>query len=194
MYNPSVAVDYFSLVKKFIDQIHEKAGKTQSLRHFDWTVYWLKWLKPDADEALLIAAYSHDIERVYRDPNYDKIDKSEKGFQATEHLTHHQENGAKIMSDFLAGIGAPDDLVARVRMLISKHEVGGNADQNLLKDADSVSFLETQVDYFVAKQVAERGKEKVKEKFDWMYNRITSAKAKEIAKLWYHQALNKLGY
>lgn len=169
-------------------------GKTQTLRHLDRTVFWLKQLKPEADEALLIAAYSHDMERVYRDQNNDKDDKSGGGFQDPAPLNHHQEKGAKIMSDFLIGIGAPNSLVERVKMLISKHEVGGNADQNILKDADSVSFLETQVDYFVVSQVAERGKEKVKEKFDWMYSRITSAKAKEIAEPWYRQALHKLGY
>ncbi|MEK7611241.1 MAG: DUF4202 family protein [Patescibacteria group bacterium] len=185
---------YFPLVRNFVDEVHQKAGKAQGLRHFDRTVYWLKQLKPEADEALLIAAYAHDIERAYRDSTYNKIDKSEKGFQDKGHLIYHQETGAKIMSDFLIGIEAPVELIARVAMLISKHEIGGNPDQNLLKDADSVSFLETQVDHFVTEQVAVRGKEKVKEKFDWMYNRITSPNAEEVAKPWYHLALSKLGY
>ena len=142
----------------------------------------------------MIAAYSHDIERAYRDPSYNKIADSDKGFRDDDHLIHHQPTGAKIMSDYLLGVGAPKDLAERVAMLISKHEIGGNPDQNLLKDADSVSFLETQVDHFVTEQVAVRGKEKVKEKFDWMYNRITSPNAEEVAKPWYHLALSKLGY
>ncbi len=46
-------------------------------------------------------------------------------------------------------------------MLVSKHEVGGNEDQNLLKDADSISFFENQVGHFLSKQTAETGKEKL---------------------------------
>jgi len=77
-------------------------------------------------------------------------------------------------------------------MLISKHEEGGNDDQNLLKDADSISFFENNVPLFLTKHVSEVGKEKVKEKFDWMFNRITSEKAKQIARQWYEEAIKKL--
>lgn len=76
-------------------------------------------------------------------------------------------------------------------MLVSKHEEGGNADQNLLKDADSISFFENNVPIFlnIAKKI---GKEKVKQKFDWMYNRITSKKAKQISEKWYKEAIKDL--
>jgi hypothetical protein len=77
-------------------------------------------------------------------------------------------------------------------MLVSKHEVGGNQDQNLLKDADSISFLENNVDNFVSKKVSETGKDKVRDKFDWMYNRITSETARQIARPWYEAAIKKL--
>ena len=79
-------------------------------------------------------------------------------------------------------------------MLVSKHEIGGNDDQNLLKDADSISFFETNVDYFVSMAVSEIGKEKVKDKFDWTFNRITSDKAKQFAQQLYQEAIKKLGY
>ena len=73
-------------------------------------------------------------------------------------------------------------MIERVKMLISKHEVGGNDDQNLLKDADSVSFLENNVDHFINNLVSETSKEKVKDKFDRTFNRITSQQAREIAR------------
>lgn len=79
-------------------------------------------------------------------------------------------------------------------MLVSKHEVGGNDDQNLLKDADSISFFENNVDHFVNKKVGETSKEKVKDKFEWMFNRISSEKAKQIARPWYEEAIKKLKY
>jgi len=78
-------------------------------------------------------------------------------------------------------------------MLVSKHEIGGNDDQNLLKDADSISFFENNVKYFVGRKVNETGKEKVRDKFDWMYHRMTSERAKEFARQLYVEAMKKLG-
>jgi len=79
-------------------------------------------------------------------------------------------------------------------MLVSRHEIGGNADQNLLKDADSISFFETNVGYFVSRTVIETSREKVKDKFDWTYHRMTSGKAKQFATPLYQEAIKKLGY
>ena len=76
-------------------------------------------------------------------------------------------------------------------MLISRHEEGGNEDQNLLKDADSVSFFENNLSIFFRKAEVE-GKDKIKHKFNWMYNRITSVKAKQYAKRDYEKALKEL--
>jgi Domain of unknown function (DUF4202) len=177
-----------------IDQF-TKAGDDEGIEHFLRTVHWLKMLKPDADEALLIAAVAHDIERAFRrHETYDKIKKSDKGFRSDEHLTHHQKEGARIISEFLQQIGADQRTIERVRMLVSKHEIGGNDEQNLLKDADSISFFENNVKYFVGRKVNETGKEKVKDKFDWMYNRMTCEKAKQFARQLYGEAIKKLGY
>lgn len=96
------------------------------------------------------------------------------------------------MVEFLRKHGADKNLIDRVRMLISRHEEGGSEDQNLLKDADSISFFENNVDYFLTKKVLEVGKEKVREKFDWMFNRITFDKAKKIAKKMYQEAIRRL--
>jgi len=99
---------------------------------------------------LLIVAIAHDIERAFREPTYEeKFKGSSKGFADKGHLTDHQQKGAEIMAEFLKKQGANEGLIERVKMLILKHETGGNDDQNLLKDADSVSFFENNVEYFV---------------------------------------------
>jgi len=170
------------------------AGDGIGRNHVLRTVHWMKVLRPDADEALLIAAVAHDIERaVRRHEFYDKVKKSAKGFKSDEHLTYHQEEGARIIGEYLQQIGAHSEKVERVRMLVSKHEVGGNEDQNLLKDADSISFFENVIGYFVEKKISELGREKVKDKFDWMYHRITSDRAKAYAREGYEKSLRKLG-
>ncbi len=185
--------DIYRQVERYVADKFTEAKDGQGGKHVLRTVHWVKKLKPDADEALLIAAVAHDIERALRPhDSYDKIRKSDKGFRSDEHLTHHQTEGARIIGEYLQQIGADRKTIERVRMLVSKHEIGGNDDQNLLKDADSISFFENVIGYFVEKRVSELGNEKVKDKFDWMYNRITSDKAREFARQGYEEAIKKL--
>jgi hypothetical protein len=161
-------------------------------KHFERTVYWLKKLKPDADEALLISAIAHDIERAFRGNSYNKISK--EGFSGEDHLSHHQNEGARIIEQFLIKNSADLKLIKKVKVLVSRHEVGGDIDSDLLKDADSLSFFETNVDRFVTEKVAKYGKDEIKKKFDWMFSRITSEKARKLAEPMYKEALRKLGY
>jgi hypothetical protein len=180
-------------VEQFVIDSFTKAGDDLGIKHLLRTVHWIRVLRPDADEALLISAVAHDIERCFRDhQNYHHINKSDKGFKSDEHLAHHQKEGARIIEEYLQKIHADKKIIERVNMLVSQHEVGGNDDQNLLKDADSLSFFENNVNHFVNKKVGETSKEKVKEKFDWMFDRITSEKAKQIAQVWYGNAIKKL--
>jgi len=183
----------YDQVERFIIDTFTKAGDDHGIKHFIRTVYWVKFLNPDADEALRVAAVAHDIERGIRNrQDYSHINKNDKGFRSDEHLRHHQEEGARIIGEYLHTIGVDDQFIERVKMLVSKHEVGGNDDQNLLKDADSISFFENNVDHFLEKKVSETSKEKVRDKFDWMFDRITSQDAKEIARPWYERAIRKL--
>ena len=185
----------YKKVERFVINVFSEEDDDSGIKHFLRTVYWMKILKPDIDEALLVSAIAHDIERGFRDhQNYNHIKKTDKGFRSDKHLTHHQNEGARIIGEYLQQIGADKKFIRRVKMLISKHEVGGNEDQNLLKDADSISFFENRADHFVSKQVIETSKDKVKDKFDWMFNRISSEKARQISQPWYEEAIKKLGY
>lgn len=184
---------YINLVKNYIDNGCEENGSNRDLKHYERTLHWLLQLKPDAGEALQIAAYSHDAERVFRTAEYTGISNSTKGFRDEGHLEHHQTTGARLISDFLLKHNADKNLCEEVYALISKHEVGGNENQNLVKDADSLSFFENNVEFFLTKQVEKMGKDKVRDKFDWMFQRITSDEAKGIARGWYESALQRLG-
>ena len=158
--------------------------------HFDRTVYWLKQLRPDADEALLIASISHDIERASRLGDAG-LGRTDKGFLNIDDNTYHQEKGAEIIGNFLKEQGADDKLIKRVKHLVSAHEYGGDDDQNLLKDADSLSFVENNASIFIAR-LDKLGYDNVKEKFDWMYGRISEPKAKQLAKPFYEKMIKKL--
>lgn len=168
-------------------------GADKSLAHFERTVHWLKYLDENATVEKRIAAYAHDIQRAFRrNSTIDKIISSPDGFQDAEMLRQHQQEGADIVAKELSRLGASDGLVNKVKSLIAKHEEGGSVDQNNLKDADSISFFEMNADHFVKKFAKQIGKQKVRDKFEWMYSRITSDKAKKVAKPFYDNYLKEL--
>lgn len=159
------------------------------MRHFDGTVYWMKQLNPNADDYLLVSAIGHDIARSFS--NKDSVGLNTKGFLDEDYLKEHQENGAKILGDFLKTQNCDEDFINKVKNAVSKHEVGGDEDQNLLKDADSISFLENGADIYDS-FIKRFGVNETKNKFDWMYNRITLDKAKQIAKLYYDSLMTRI--
>lgn len=183
--------DIFKKVERFVVESFTKTGQTQQIKHFLRTVYWVKELDPDVTDALLTAAVSHDIERAFRGDDQEQRRKS-LSFSDLDFLRPHEERGAEIIAEFLRDNNADNQLIEEVKSLVSRHEEGGNESQNMLKDADSVSFFENNVSSFLTKQVSEVGKEKVKQKFDWMFERITSQKAKKFARQFYIDALKGL--
>jgi hypothetical protein len=177
----------YRAVEKFIDESFAKEGAKHSHTpiHLKLTVECLKQLKPDADEALLVAALSHDIERSF-------FDRKVKGdtFTNQDYLRAHQERSAEIITNFLVSINVDDKFIKRVHHLVVKHEVGGDTDQNLLKDADSLSFFKGEGYESIAKS---RPDADLRGKIDYMYNRISSDTAKEIANPLYNEAIKWLG-
>ncbi|MCL5775343.1 MAG: DUF4202 family protein [Patescibacteria group bacterium] len=186
-------MEFYPKVEKYITEIFAQSPHFRDIKHFERTVYWLKKLRPDADEALCIAAFAHDTERAFRESGiHPMAEKSSQGFLDETFMKYHQEKGAEIIVEFLKKQDAPSELTERTSMLISKHEVGGNEDQNLLKDADSISYFENQIDFFLTHKVTEVGKDKVKDKFQWMFDRISSEDARALAKPMYEQAIKRL--
>ncbi|MDO8668310.1 MAG: DUF4202 family protein [bacterium] len=181
----------YSQTKKFVINSFNQAGKPAQIKHLLRTAYWLKKLKPGADEALLVSAVAHDIERAFRQK--DMLKKlAESGSTNSKFYRLHEERGAKIIVDFLLKQKVDSDFIKRVEELVSRHEEGGDADQDLLKDADSVSFFENNAAIFIDKAIEENKKKTTKQKFNWMFNRITSKKAKQLAHPLYEKAIRAL--
>jgi hypothetical protein len=89
--------------------------------------------------------------------------------------------------------GMDKKFIAKVKKLIVVHETGGTYDENLIKDADSISFLEVNSPMFINWIPKRLTAEQVREKFNYMFNRITLPKAKDLAKPFYESSLKKLG-
>lgn len=182
------------MLEKVIQYVNESFAQSVTDKkpiHFERTVYWLKQLKPDADEPMQIAAYAHDLQRAFRKTNTQQTFKN-MAFNDSEFLKMHQEEGAKLIAKFLREHGYAEDKIKRVFNMVRYHEEGGDPESDLIKDADSISFFEVNAIGFIQKVALELGAEKTKSKFDWMYNRIYSENARKIAEPMYKKSLAEL--
>ena len=179
-------MDLYEKTKQFMTDVFTKANDPRGVQHHERVDYWVTQLRPDADEGLRTAAISHDIERgINGDWKASSMDP--------EKLRKHQDLCAQIAGDFLTKEGASEDFITIVKHLISSHEYGGDEDQNILSDADRLTYFEN-VAVRHARTYKEKGKtkEEMKNKLDFEFNKIHSAAAREVAQPWYDEALNIL--
>jgi len=164
-------------------------------RHLLKAEEWLQHINPAASEAMLLATLTHDMERAFPGPDSPKQTPA-LGPDDPIYNQAHSERSARIVSDFLHEQHAPDDLIAEVAALIRVHEFGGWPDANWVQAADSLSFLEVNIDFFLGRidpsQENNWTLEEVRAKFDWMYNRIQIPAARTLATPLYAAAMQKL--
>lgn len=176
----------FDKVKEFVEETYRRAGKEKTIPHFERTVHWVTQLKPDSDEALRVAAFSHDIERaIYGD--------WVQGSTETEVLQKHGELSAEIIGGFLRTIDAEEAFISKVKMLVAMHEFGGSDEQDVLKEADCISYFETRAPIHLTIW-PEQGvpKTHIRKKFDFMYARLKTGQAKTIVEPLYKKAIEQL--
>jgi hypothetical protein len=156
--------------------------------HLRRTRDWLLELDPGASEALRLAAVTHDIERHF--PGGPVNDLSLPPEDEVEYRRLHSERSARYVDEWLRARSADEPLREDVRRLILAHETGGDADQDLLQAADSLSFLEVNRD--LPRRWAEQGRCTLQRGLDqhrWMYERIRLRRARELAGPLYQRAL-----
>ena len=156
--------------------------------HLLKSLEWVDRLAPDASEAVRLATLTHDMERAFGGPDAIPIKMSDRAYEEA-----HSNRSARIVGEWLRANGGGDDLVTKVEDLIRVHEWGGSPDANLVQAADSLSFLETNIDLMVG--FAKTGKYSrgdIALKFDQMYERIQLPAAKELARPMWQQAKARL--
>ncbi len=177
------------LYRKTTEFIDDSFKDERQKKHFERTVYWYeKFLPIPITETHRIAAYAHDVERAFRDESA----KLPKNYLDSDFLAFHQNKGAEIISDFLRENNADEKMIENVARLVRVHEVGGDVEQDALMDADSVSYFEVNAELFVIQRASVQGYIKIKEKLDWMFGRIKSAKARKAAESNYKKWSAKL--
>lgn len=161
----------YDLVKKEVEAILLNSPLDFELKHSELVLKWVLKLKPNADEALKIAAISHDIDRAMTGitekdlKDYSKINEFKK---------EHSIRSAKFICDILKKHEYSVDIISKVKHLVENHEFGGDPETDILTDADSLAYF----DYNIPSYLKRNGEERTKEKIKFMYNRLSdNAKA-----------------
>jgi len=156
--------------------------------HLRRTGDWLLALGPEAAEPLVIAALTHDMERTV--PGGPVIDKANTPWDDPAYNTAHCNRSAAVVAKWLVGQGVSDRFVRGIHQPILEHEFGGSAEGDLMQAADSISFLETNRALIVRwVQGRECSLEKGRDKLRWMCDRVRLARARDIARVQFQQAM-----
>jgi hypothetical protein len=179
-------MEIYNKAEQFVIDTLKKVDNQNDIIHAKRTVYWVRQLMPDADEALLVAAVAHDIERaIYGD--------WKKGSDDPDALRKHQNLSATEIEKFLKSENVDGSFIERVKSLVAHHEEGGDDDQNVLCDADCLSFFEDKSLRRVRKWKEQgKTKEEMRKNMDYYFSRIITQKAKDIAKKWYDEASKQI--
>ena len=162
-------------VKKSIEKIIARSSVPEDPVHSQNTLNWLLKLKPDAEEALQIAALGHDIERAIeqrkvRREDFEHYDQ----FKAA-----HARNSAEILKEVMLDCGVDKTLMEQVYELVRRHEVGGDERSDLLKDADSLSYFEVNLRHYYNRH----GWDETQRRCRWGYKRLSEKGKTLVAEL-----------
>lgn len=148
-------------------------------RHLTRARDWVVTLDAAASSGPRIAALTHDCERAFPGgPQWSADGAPDDRL----YRDAHARRSADIVGAWLAEQGAPEPLVTEVVELVLLHEWGGTPAADLVQAADSLSFLEVNVDMFL-RWIAE-GRctaERAIEQFRWMTRRIRVERARALA-------------
>jgi Domain of unknown function (DUF4202) len=156
--------------------------------HLLKSLEWVDRLAPDASEAVRLATLTHDMERAFGGPDAIPIKLNDRAYEEA-----HSNRSARIVGEWLRANSADEELAGAVESLIRVHEWGGSPDANLVQAADSLSFLETNIDLMLGfARTGKYSRADVGLKFDLMYQRIQIPAAKALARTMWEQARARL--
>jgi hypothetical protein len=118
-------------------------GRTQpkELAHAERVTAWVRRLRPDAGELLLVAARGHHLRR-WQSPRHTYPEGRAGYLRWRRDLSERQ---AEELGGLLAACGYAETDVERVRAIVRKRGLGRDDDVQALEDALCLTFLELQL-------------------------------------------------
>jgi len=171
-------MDNIDCVKKKMEWSIKKSQVPEDPIHSKNTLEWLLKLKPDADDALKIAALGHDIERAIAERKVRREDYKDYD----EFKEAHASNSATILAEMLKECNISKKLVDDVVFLVCHHETGGTRRVDILRDADSISFFHVNLPYYFLRN----GIEETKRRCLWGYKKLPKNMQEVVVKFNYN--------
>jgi hypothetical protein len=164
--------DAVDMVKQKIDDIMLMSIYPEDIFHSINTLEWILKLDPDADAALRIAALGHDIERgmpdrMIQSGSFDTFDEFKQA---------HALNCAEILVEIMEELGVEQSIIDDVAHLVANHEVGGTKREELLKDADTLSFFHVSLPLYYDR----KGPEVTKKRCVWGFKKLSDNLKKHV--------------
>jgi len=158
-------MDSIVCAKQKVREVISRSRVPEDPGHAENVLEWLLKLRPDADEALQIAALAHDIDRAdtarktvrSRFNDYDQ-------FKAA-----HARNSGKILKEILRQCQVQQFIVDEACRLVELHEIGGDSRSDLQKDVDSISFFDVNLPLYYQREEYEE----TLKRCIWGYHRLS---------------------
>lgn len=173
------------MIKKEIEEILPKSPVEYDPMHSKLVLKWVLKLKPDADEALQIAALAHDIDRAVTGITEKDLKDHSK---INEFRKEHILRSVKITAELLKKYNYDGKTIEKVKGLVEKHESGGDAESDILMSADSLAYFE----YNIPGYIKRYGKEKTKKKIQFMYKRLPEKARKLVREMKFKDEVGSL--
>jgi hypothetical protein len=116
--------------------------RPKELAHAELVTDWVRRLRPEASEELLLAARAHHVRR-WEIPR-DSYPDGRSGYLRWRRALH--ELHARIVGEILEAAGYEPAAVERVQTIVRKRDLARDPDVQALEDALCLVFLETQFD------------------------------------------------
>jgi hypothetical protein len=159
------------LHKRIVEIIHNSPIE-EDPSHSEQVWKFVLEIDPNVSEELQIAALAHDIERGVP-PRSEKLEGETYG----DYKHRHAQRSADITAHLMSQLNYSKKSVDKVQKFIESHEVGGDEETDILRDADSASYFANNISSYLKRNGVERTREKIK----FMYDRA-SVKTKNIIK------------
>ncbi len=157
--------DAIAGARREILEVIERSEVPEDFPHASNTLQWLLKLDPTADQAMQIAALAHDIDRAVTDRKVHRADYPDyDAFKGA-----HAENSVTLLREILNRHGVEQSIVRETCRLVRLHEIGGCPRSDLLKDADSLSYFDTNLAHYFQRE----GWAETRRRALWGYRRLS---------------------
>lgn len=134
------AIDEANALDPMIVTVRGRTGPKEVV-HAELVTEWVRALRPDADDTLLLAARGHHFRR-WTSPRAS-APTGRAGYLKWRKALHEQQ--ARELGTLLRDAGYDDAAIERVQTLVRKEGLGRDPDTQVLEDALCLVFLETQL-------------------------------------------------